>query len=543
MRNINNMDNLEILLIARVNGIWIQTEEEADCVEDIIELVQTSRSSRINNMDIYEWSFAEGTKKFGSENVNKQSSSIPGLFEMEINSSCKGDYSSNNIWILKDAHGQHFGANSPEKHRRYLRDILEYRPEENRYNPIIVISPVVDIHPDLAHLFEVITYDTPDLYTVMTYISKANNRLVRMEQKDETMQPLSEGEIEEYAKLCVGMSRMEIEKLLRKSSVKYHAINRDMLTENKIMTVRKTGALDYKIPKITLKDIGGHKYLKEWLKRQQRAYSNEAREFGLELPKGYMSVGLSGCGKTAIAEAFAGEMGIPLLSLAMDKIMSRMVGESERKIAKALSIAKSCSPCVLLIDECEKAIGGVISSNQSDSGITARIFQALLQFMNDNEQVYVIMTSNNIAQLPPELTRAGRLDKTWFFDFPDAEERREIFKIHLEKNGFEATEELLENGVNASNNYTGAEIEQSVKNAKMIAFDRYMESGEKKLEVSDLITGISEVIPIFKSAREQVSFCKSYCLDQGRASATNKPPKNNNLVVSSEEEFCIEDAF
>ena len=539
----NDMSELEILLTAKTNCIWIQTEEEADCINDILDMVKTTSSRKLAVMGVNAWSYAEGLRTAADfDNPNMQAASIPALFEGFINPSIENER--DNIWIIKDGHGQHFGSQSNQKLHRYLRDIMEYENKNKVYNPVIVISPTVDIHEDLAHLFEVITYDTPNLHTIKGYIVEANNRLIRMEKNgNNTMHPLSDDEIVEYAKLCVGMTRLEIERLLRKSSVKYHAIDKDMLVENKIQIVRKTGALDYKIPKITIKDIGGHQYLKEWLKRQQRAYSEEARIFGIDLPKGYMSVGLAGCGKTALAEAFAGEMNVPLLSLSMSKVMSRMVGESERKIAKALQVVKSCAPCVFLLDEVEKMVGGIASSNSSDSGITARVFQELLKFMNDNEHVYVIMTSNNITQLPPEFTRAGRLDKTWFFNFPEEDERKEIFKIHLEKNGFEATEALINCGAENSNKYTGAEIEQAVKNAKLIAFDRYLETGEKKLTMTDLITGINEVIPIYRSAREQVSFCTNYCLEQGRASATNKLPEPVKMEEIAQREFSIEDAF
>ena len=181
-----------------------------------------------------------------------------------------------------------------------------------------------------------------------------------------------------------------------------------------------------------MNDIGGNNALKDWLYEVKDLFTEEAAEFGLTKPKGYMSVGIPGCGKTALAEAFAGTMKVPLLILSINRIMNRMVGESEKKIVQALQVAKACAPCVLLLDEVEKVLGGVNSSNNSDSGITSRVFQEILKFMNDNDSgVYVIMTSNDVSQLPPEFTRAGRLDATWYFGLPKEEERREIFKFIL----------------------------------------------------------------------------------------------------------------
>ena len=147
--------------------------------------------------------------------------------------------------------------------------------------------------------------------------------------------------------------------VLKESLTKYHTLDLNFISNSKIQAVKKSGALDYRIPKYSLNDIGGNNALKDWLYEVKDLFTDEATEFGLTKPKGYMSVGIPGCGKTALAEAFAGTMKVPLLILSINRIMNRMVGESEKKIVQALQVAKACAPCVLLLDEVEKVLGGI----------------------------------------------------------------------------------------------------------------------------------------------------------------------------------------
>lgn len=223
------------------------------------------------------------------------------------------------------------------------------------------------------------------------------------------------------------------------------------------------------------------------------------------------------------AEAFAGTLGVPLLILNLAKVMSRFVGDSEQKIERALSIAKATAPCILLLDECEKNLGAAtISSNQTDSGITARIFQSILRFMQDNNSgVYVMLTCNDASQLPPEFTRAGRLDSQWFFSLPSEEDREEIFKIHFKRYDRSLSKDVMATAVDATENFTGAEIEEAVKNAMRKSFLRTRKSKttKKDITVSDIVESIHEVTPVFNSNREKVMALRNWV--KGRARFTD----------------------
>ena len=169
------------------------------------------------------------------------------------------------------------------------------------------------------------------------------------------------------------------------------------------------------------------------------------------------------------------------------------------------------------------------SSNSSDGGVTARIMQALLKFMNkDNTGVYVIMTSNDVSQLPPEFTRAGRLDATWFFSLPVEQERKAILKVHFGKRNISPFPKLLNLAVELSEGFTGAEIEQGVKNTMMKMFARYQNDGKKTITEKDIRDGLSEVIPVSKSSREKINALITYCTSRHRLASKYKPKKDKD---------------
>lgn len=176
-------------------------------------------------------------------------------------------------------------------------------------------------------------------------------------------------------------------------------------------------------------------------------------------------------------------------------------------------------------------LGGINSSNNTDSGITARIFQSILKFLQDNDHgVYVIMTSNDVSQLPPEFTRTGRLDAQWFFDLPDEEAREEIFKIHFATFKRELSKGLMRLAVENSRNYTGAEIKEAVKNVMRKAFIRSRKSKLKKQDISeeDILTSLREITPVYDSNREKIQALRNWVKGRARFTDGSDEDDNNN---------------
>lgn len=508
-----SMNEFRDLLKAKVQCIWINTYEEAEAMEDIKEVVQEV----LPQYGLRMWSQTggiTGIPLYKGEEVDHSMEDM-NLFPMVLHMIQEDldNSASPFVYVFRDLSN----IISDAETRRSIRDMKE--APNHRYIPFVVLAPITSIPTDIAQLFRIVDYGLPPLSLIRQKLEAANATLRRRQSEGHPATPLTDERLEEACKACFGLTIKEIKMALSESIVKTATIDVDFLLQAKIEAVKKSGALDYKIPKLKLCDIGGNEAIKAWMEEQKIGFSEEAREFGLPTPKGYMSVGIPGCGKTALAEAFAGEMDWPLLELSMSKVMDSLVGESEKRIAYALEVAKASAPCVLLLDEVEKMLGGINSSNNSDSGITARVFGTLLKFMNDNDSgVYVIMTSNDVSQLPPEFTRSGRLDVTWYFGLPREKDRGGIFKIHFDKLGHPASQSVLNAGANASSDFTGAEIENAVKIALRKAFVRSRDDGNTDIMEEDIIEACDETIPVARSSREKIIALENYCASRARRS-------------------------
>ena len=222
----------------------------------------------------------------------------------------------------------------------------------------------------------------------------------------------------------------------------------------------------------TLDEIGGMTHLKKWLDLRSRALSDDAVEFGVDLPRGILMLGVQGAGKSLSAKAVATAWKRPLVRMDVGALFDRFIGESERRLRDALRQAESMAPVILWIDEIEKAFAS--SASQSiDGGLGQRMFGALLTWLQEHRRpVFVIATANDVSALPPELLRKGRFDEIFFVDLPSATARRQIFEIHLRKRDRDPELFELPSLVDASDGYSGAEIEAAIKAAIYVAFDR-----------------------------------------------------------------------
>jgi SpoVK/Ycf46/Vps4 family AAA+-type ATPase len=498
-------NKIEELLAIKKGGIWVRTSDEKEVLVAIKNILDATDEFE----NVYTWSMTAGIEliKTVNGNLTYENKTGPGVDKLfaQLRDEVTNTSIDNNAYILKD---YHLVLNNPNAVRA-IRDMKEKRSE--KYIPLIVISPVCDIPVEFEKLFAIVEYENPTQ-------DEIKNLLGVYESKSNVVLPNKS----QLSKLFVGFSRQEIIETIMLSVNKYGEVNVSEISEKKIQIIKDTGVLDYKRPVVTLDDIGGNYKLKSWLEESMQCMSPEAKEYGVPSPKGYLALGIPGTSKSIMAEAFAGQLNQPFLKLDMSKIVSKFAGESERNASKALELIKSCAPCVLLIDEVEKKLGGYASSNKSDSGAIARVFGQILEFMQDNESgVYVIMTSNDVSQLPPELTRAGRLDAIWYFSLPDSDEREEIFKVHFNKIKKSVDLTTLRNIVKNTNEYTGAEIEQIVKYAIRKAFIRKTATNtDKGITVDDLNSAKNLVVPIAKSSKEKIKALELWA--KGRALYANE---------------------
>ncbi len=290
--------------------------------------------------------------------------------------------------------------------------------------------------------------------------------------------------------------------------------------------IKKGGLLEFVISEDKMENVGGFDVLKEWISRKKIIIDRleEAKRFGVDIPKGILLVGMPGCGKSLAAKAIANILGIPLLRLDMGLILGPYVGQSEENIRKAILQSESIAPCVLWIDEIEKALTGIGGSGGS-AEVTTRIFGTLLTWMQEKKKmVFVIATSNDISKFPPEFLRKGRFDEIFFVDFPNKEEKVEILKIHLRKRGKEYWSDMLDlNGIaERCKDYSGAELESIISSIVEDAF-----VNEKTEPDRDFVEKkLKEFVPLSESMKDKIKELKEMCKKYRFISVSNKEEKD-----------------
>jgi SpoVK/Ycf46/Vps4 family AAA+-type ATPase len=246
----------------------------------------------------------------------------------------------------------------------------------------------------------------------------------------------------------------------------------NLINERKKQIIKKSGILEM-VPLQESMRVGGLESLKKWLQRKAKIFKNidKAEKFGVDIPKGVLIVGMPGCGKSLSAKATAELFGVPLLRMDMGRLMGKYVGESECNMRKAITLAEAISPCVLWIDELEKAFAGV-GGEGGGADVTTRLFGAFLTWLQEKDSMaFVVATANDITKMPPELSRKGRFDEIFYVDLPTSEERKSIFKIHIKKR---RPADLVNINIaelaSETDGYSGADIEGVVRDSVEEAF-------------------------------------------------------------------------
>jgi SpoVK/Ycf46/Vps4 family AAA+-type ATPase len=303
----------------------------------------------------------------------------------------------------------------------------------------------------------------------------------------------------------------------------------DAIIADKKDILSSSDALEFYSYTETPENVGGLSVLKDWLRLRERAFTQDARDFGLPAPKGIALIGIPGTGKSLTAKMIADLWYLPLLRLDVGSLFGSLVGESEERTRRALSLAEMISPCILWVDEIEKAF----AFGSGDAGTSQRVFAHLLTWMQDKTApCFVVATANNIAALPPELLRKGRFDEIFFLDLPTLDERREIFAVHLRKRKCIPAEFDLDTLAMESEGYVGAEIEQTIIDAMYRAFSEKM----RRVTTTDILACLQAQVPLSVSQRETVAALRAW-LAEGRAQSASRPaarPQVNGKTIALE---------
>ena len=393
------------------------------------------------------------------------------------------------------------------KNIAYIKKIAETRYSSPDYNfTIIVVSETETVPKELEKFTSILDIPNMSKDEIEKYIlkfSKDNN--IKVDEKD----------IGEVAISLKGLTKLEIDHVLNmiiESKNNISISGRDIIIKEKGQIIKKSSILEIIDFKEKIEDIGGLEGLKEWLKSKAQVFRrlDEAKKFGVDTPKGVLLVGMPGCGKSLAAKSSARLFNVPLLRLDIGRLLGKYVGESEHNMRVALKTAESISPCILWIDEIEKAFAG-INQDGGASDITKRLFGQFLTWLQEKENtVFVVATANDITAFPPEFLRKGRFDEVFFIDFPNEEEREKIFKIHLEKRGKLNDKINLKELAEKTIGYCGADIEEVVKMTVETIFNvEDIENEEdSKLMTQDLLDSIKSIDSLSNILADKIEVLK-----------------------------------
>jgi SpoVK/Ycf46/Vps4 family AAA+-type ATPase len=263
--------------------------------------------------------------------------------------------------------------------------------------------------------------------------------------------------------------------------------------------ISQTEILEYWSVNEKITNLGGLENLKEWLKKRKTAFSLQAANYGLPTPRGLLLIGIQGTGKSLTAKAIANDWQLPLLKLDVGKLFGGIVGESESRLRQMINVSETISPCILWIDEIDKAFSNVES--KGDSGTSNRVLATFISWLSEKTKpVFVIATANNIDLLPLEIIRKGRFDEIFFLDLPKKEEREEIFKIHIQEfrpNSWELFD--YSKLAKLSESFSGAEIRQSIIEGMYHGFNE-----KREFTTDDICLALKEIIPLAQLENNQM---------------------------------------
>ena len=339
-------------------------------------------------------------------------------------------------------------------------------------NILVILSPVVQLPVELAKLFVTVEHARPNRRQLLEI---ARGVAVNDEERpaDDQMAPILDA--------ASGLTRLEAENAFSLSLVRHQRLEPEAIWEIKTQTLKNSGLLTLHRGGNGFDSLGGLSSLKAFTRRALlRSESDRSVR-----ARGVMLLSPPGCGKSEFCKCLGTEVGRPVLTLDVGSLLGSLVGQSEERTRQALRTIDAMAPCVLMIDEVEKAFSGATGS-ANDSGVSSRMMGTFLTWLNDHESdVFVVCTANDVKRLPPEFSRAERFDGVFFLDLPGRTQKDEIWRLYRNQFGIATDESTPED-----DQWTGAEIKSCCRLAAL-------------LDVS-LIEASKNVVPIAKTSSESI---------------------------------------
>ena len=477
--------------------LYIYTYEEAKADRYI--------ASVAGRREVLEWNGADGFVNFKTK--------IPLIPNQTLEATLAflktGKELNRKLLVIKDADEQlnPNGQRKSDKVIALLKEIArKIRKEDGGIDAtVIIVSSALHIPKELEKLITVLELDLPDEAEISRIIDQfAHDNEISAGPADfqaelvTAFKGVSESEIKDLLSLAVSQDGELTKKALQ------------LIFDQKQQMILKAGILEMIPLKESVADIGGLEILKDWLQKKAAVFKNmkAAAEFGVAMPKGVLIAGVPGCGKSLSAKAAGKLFDVPLLRLDMGRLMGKYVGESEENMRKAIRLAEAISPCILWVDELEKAFAG-ISSGGGGNEVTTRLFGTFLTWMQEKKSAaFVVATANDITKLPPELLRKGRFDEIFYVALPNDEERKKIFEIHLSKRRKQDVWNIdLNELVKSTDGYSGADIEGVVSESVESVYVK----GRQELTTQDILDCIKSTHSLSEIMKEPLeSMAKLY---------------------------------
>ena len=454
------------------SGIWVTSHEHQDALVAIAQLC------RQEGWRLATWDIEQGLKVPGAEIEATGNDPLAAI--RVVNSLVTLDGTA--ILVLQNFHRF---LQSAEIVQAIAQQIIAGK--QNR-TILIVLAPVVQLPIELEKLFVVIEHELPDREQLGEIA-----RGIATEDSE-----LPDGpELETVLDAAAGLTRMEAENAFSLSLVRHGRVTPDVVWELKTQTLKKSGSLELHRGQDNFSSLGGMSALKSFCKRAllQPSRGDERRR-----PRGVLLLSPPGCGKSQFCKALGKEVGRPVLILDVGSLMGSLVGQSEERTRQALKVIDAMAPCVLMIDEVEKAFAGVNGSG--DSGVASRMFGTFLSWLNDHtSDVFVVCTANDVSKLPPEFGRSERFDGIFFLDLPGREEKDAIWNIYLTLFEVDRDQRMPDD-----TDWTGAEIKACCRLSAL-------------LDVP-LVQAAQNVVPIAMTASESVERLRTWA--SGRCLSANQ---------------------
>ncbi|MBM3836036.1 MAG: AAA family ATPase [Verrucomicrobia bacterium] len=483
---------LDVYLRARFTLIVLVTAEEERALQTVKSVCERAKRACIS------WDVADGFQA-----VATSGSSVPSARDAKTALEQIDKAEGETVFVLKDFHEcwKNFEL------KRKLRNVVQRIKFSKK--SIIVTSPVRSIPEELKDegvVVELLPPDASELAAVLDRLTQTPGVRVNLTKLGR----------EKLVQAALGLTASQSHRVFAKAIVSDGVLDDrdiDLVTEEKKQIISESKALEFYSVTETPDDVGGLGVLKDWLRLREKAFTQEARDYGLPSPKGIALIGIPGTGKSLTAKMIGGLWRLPLLRLDVGALYGGLVGESEENTRRALRLAETVAPCIVWIDEMEKAL----AQGGFDGGTSTRVFGTILTWMAEKTAAcFVVATANDIARLPPELLRKGRFDEVFFLDLPTQMERKEILTVHLTKRRRLPRDFDLERLARESEGYVGAEIEQAIYDAMYVGYN----DQRREFTTEDISAALKRQVPLSVSQREIVGALRNW-LREGRAQSAS----------------------